>query len=142
MILFNLISSRYLANYLVYKIRNPQFKIKYGNITTYIISSALYNNSLITTPLLSNILSLYIGYTLTQEFTRNLIGASIYNTDLEYIAMLYSLLIIDHLSLSSLYISIIYILYSDNREDLKCYLIDNLDNNNSNQLKAQLERIL
>lgn len=142
MILFNLISSRYLANYLVYKIRNPQFKIKYSNITTYIISSALYNNSLITISLLSNILSRYIGYTPTQEFTRNLIETNIYNIDLEYIAILYSLLIIDHLPPSSLYISIIRILQSDNREDLKYYLIDNLDNNNSNQLKAQLERIL
>lgn len=141
MVLFDLTSSRYLANYLVYKIRNPQFKIEYSDITTYIVSSALYNDSPITTPLLSDILSRYIGYTPTQEFTRNLIGASIYDTDLEYIAVLYSLLIIDYLPLSGLRVLIICILYSDNREDLKRYLIDNLDNNDSDWLKAQLERI-
>lgn len=60
-------------------------------------------------------------------FIKNLIGLNTGNIDLEYIVVLYSLLIIDILLPSSLCILIKCILYLYNREDLICYLIDNLD---------------
>ena len=107
--------------------------IKYGDIATYIVSSALYNDGPITTDLLSGILSRYIGYT-PPTFIKNLIGLNTGNTDLECMVVLYSLLIIDILPPSSLRISIKRILYSHNGEDLMRHLMDNLDIRVENQL--------
>ncbi|KAJ5927158.1 hypothetical protein N7516_008931 [Penicillium verrucosum] len=130
-----------LIGQFLHEMRNPQFKIEYGDVTTYIVSSAPCDDGPITTPLLSDILSRHMGYAPTREFTRNLMGASIYDTDLECMAVLYSLLMMDHLPPSGLRVSIIRILYSDNGEDLERHLVDNLDDDDSDWLKAQLERI-
>ena len=115
---------------------NPQFMIEHGDVATYIISSAPYNDRPITTDLLSGILSRHIGYA-PPTFIKNLIGSNASNTDLEYMVVLYSLLIMDILPPSSLHTPIKRILYSHNGEDLIHYLMDNLDI----RVESQLGRI-
>lgn len=140
MLSFDLTCSRYLANYLVCDMRNPRFNIKYGDVKTYIVSSAPCDDGPITIRLLSDILSRSMGYVPTSEFTGNLMEQSICDTDLECMVVLYSLLMRDHLPPSDVRVSISRILYSDNGNDLERHLVDNLDHENSNLLKSQLER--
>ncbi|CDM36283.1 unnamed protein product [Penicillium roqueforti FM164] len=107
--------------------------IEYGDVATYIVSSALCDDGPITTDLLSGILSRYIGYA-PPTFIKNLMGLNAGNTDLECMVVLYSLLMMDILPPSSLRISIKRILYSHNGEDLMRHLVDNLDIGVENQL--------
>ncbi|CAG8064176.1 unnamed protein product [Penicillium nalgiovense] len=118
--------SRYVTNYSVREMDNPQFMIEHGDVATYIVSSAPCDDRPITTDLLSGILSRHIGYA-PPTFIKNLIGSNADNTDLECMFVLYSLLMMDILPPSSLRTPIKRILYSHNREDLMRYLVDNLD---------------
>ncbi|CDM32953.1 hypothetical protein PROQFM164_S02g003104 [Penicillium roqueforti FM164] len=130
------IESYKVSPFPVHKMDNPQFMIEHGDVATYIISSAPYNDRPITTDLLSGILSRHIGYA-PPTFIKNLIGSNASNTDLEYMVVLYSLLIMDILPPSSLHTPIKRILYSHNGEDLIHYLMDNLDI----RVESQLGRI-
>lgn len=126
MFFFDPTHSRYLTNYSVREMDNPQFMIEHGDIATYIVSSAPYDDGPITTDLLSGILSRHIGCT-PPTLIKNLMGSNAGNTDLECIVVLYSLLMMDILPPSSLRTSIKRILYSHNGEDLIRHLVDNLE---------------
>lgn len=126
MFFFDPTYSRYLTNYSVREMDNPQFTIEHGDIATYIVSSAPYDDGPITTDLLSGILSRHIGCT-PPTLIKNLMGSNAGNTDLECIVVLYSLLMMDILPPSSLRTSIKRILYSHNGEDLIRHLVDNLE---------------
>jgi hypothetical protein len=88
---------------------NPQFAIKYDDVTAYIISLA-QDDGPITADLLSSVLSWHIGYA----------G----NTDLECMVVLYSLLRMDILPPIGLRTPIKRMLYSHNGEDLNRHLVD------------------
>ena len=133
MFFFNPTHSRYLTNYSVHEMDNPQFMIEHGDVATYIVSSAPCDDGPITTDLLSGILSRHIGYA-PPTFIKNLMGSNAGNTDLECMVVLYSLLMMDILPPSSLRTSIKRILYSHTGEDLIRHLMDNLDIGVENQL--------
>jgi hypothetical protein len=95
MFFFDPTCSRYLANYSVREMSNPQFSIEYDDVTTYIIRSApSLSDEPITADLLSGVLCRQIGYA-PPAFIRSLVEPSGDNTDLECMVVLYSLLMMD-----------------------------------------------
>jgi hypothetical protein len=142
MFFFDPTCSRYPAYSSVREMSNPQFSIEYDDVTTYIIRSApSLSDGPITADLLSGVLYRQIGYA-PPAFIRSLVEPSADNTDLECMAVLYSLLMMDILPPSGLRMSINRILYSHNGEDLTRHLVDNLDNEARYLLESQLARIL
>ncbi|CAG8178506.1 unnamed protein product [Penicillium nalgiovense] len=78
---------RYLTNYTVREMDNPQFMIEHGDVTTYIVSSAPCDDGPITTDLVFGILSRHIGYA-PPTFIKNLMESNAGNTDMECMVVL------------------------------------------------------
>lgn len=107
-----------------------QFMIEHDDVDAYIVSiSPWVHDGPITTDILSNILSWHIGYA-PQEFT-----------DLEYMVVVYSLLMMDFLPPNDVRMSVNRTFYSCNGKNLKRYLKDNLYTEDSDWLQSQLRRI-